>query len=161
MYFLGNFSLIIEIYYPHLLGGLKGPLSPPQELEVGGRRPPVPSTTCIIDLFLFPVPSPPPWCCVHKYEYNYYAWVHYVPMNMNIAIMDQSITEIDIVLEYWWRNWQLYEGMHVLYIKSIGSYIMGGPAGGNIYICSLQNIFFSFFVWLKCVYFVQRERICM
>ena len=34
------FSLIIKINSPHMSGGLKGPLSPPQELEVGGRRPP-------------------------------------------------------------------------------------------------------------------------
>ena len=34
------FSLIIEINYPHLAGGLKGPPILPQELEVGGHRPP-------------------------------------------------------------------------------------------------------------------------
>ena len=33
------FSLIIQIYYPHLAGDLKGPPSPLQELEVGGCRP--------------------------------------------------------------------------------------------------------------------------
>ena len=33
------FSLIIKINYPHLSGGPKGPPSPLQELEVGGRRP--------------------------------------------------------------------------------------------------------------------------
>ena len=40
MDFPGFFSsLIIKINYPHLSGGLKGSPSPPQELEVGGRRP--------------------------------------------------------------------------------------------------------------------------
>ena len=34
------FSLIIKINYPHLSQGPKSPLNPPQELEVGGRRPP-------------------------------------------------------------------------------------------------------------------------
>ena len=32
-------SLIIKINYPHMSGGPKGPLSPPLELEVRGRRP--------------------------------------------------------------------------------------------------------------------------
>ena len=36
MYFPG----IILKKYPHLAGGPKGLQSPPQELEVGGRRPP-------------------------------------------------------------------------------------------------------------------------
>ena len=31
---------IIKKNYPYMSGGLKGPQSPPQELEVGGRRPP-------------------------------------------------------------------------------------------------------------------------
>ena len=34
------FSLIIKINFPHMSGGPKGPLSPPQELEVGGHRTP-------------------------------------------------------------------------------------------------------------------------
>ena len=33
-------SLIIQINYAHMSGGPNGPLSPLQELEVGGRRPP-------------------------------------------------------------------------------------------------------------------------
>ena len=33
------FSLIIKINSPHMSGALKGPLSPPQELEVGCHRP--------------------------------------------------------------------------------------------------------------------------
>ena len=41
---VNGFSLIkkiyIEINYPHLVEGLNGPPSLPQELEVGGRRPP-------------------------------------------------------------------------------------------------------------------------
>ena len=36
----GFFSFIIQINSPHMSGGLKGPLSPLQELEVGGHRPP-------------------------------------------------------------------------------------------------------------------------
>ena len=40
MDFPGIFSLIIKINYPHLSGSPEGHLSPPQELEVGGRRPP-------------------------------------------------------------------------------------------------------------------------
>ena len=34
------FSLIIKINYPHLTGSPKGPSNLPQELEVGGHRPP-------------------------------------------------------------------------------------------------------------------------
>ena len=44
MDFPGFFSsLIIKINYPHMSGGLKGPLSPPQELEVGGPLPLAPA----------------------------------------------------------------------------------------------------------------------
>ena len=32
-----KFSLILKINYLHLAGGLKGPPSPPQELEVEGH----------------------------------------------------------------------------------------------------------------------------
>ena len=39
-------SLIIKINYPHLAGGP----SPPQELEVGGRRPAYLLVTYIVDL---------------------------------------------------------------------------------------------------------------
>ena len=38
--FSWKFSLILQIKYPHFVGVLKGPPSPPQELEVGSHTPP-------------------------------------------------------------------------------------------------------------------------
>ena len=41
-YLLVDNGLIIQINYPHMSGGPKGPISPLQELEVEGRGPPYP-----------------------------------------------------------------------------------------------------------------------
>ena len=46
----GKFFKFLIINYPHLAGGPKGPLSLPQELEVGG---PIGLLYLILKLFLF------------------------------------------------------------------------------------------------------------
>ena len=40
MDFPGIFFINYSNKFPHMSGGLKGPVSPLQELKVGGRRPP-------------------------------------------------------------------------------------------------------------------------